>query len=158
MAFDRWRWLEQISPESAVAVAVKQLARMIADELSDWPPQVRLAEGPLAKRLGQVLVRGSRRPSTAAFEEAIQRVTWDLERNEEAIDFYGRNHHLERACPDPYDQIGSEVMAHYILEALFTLMDKTEGRVRRADLLVGLPLLRRHVVTRWRVEGAPPEN
>jgi len=149
MAANRWDWLDGLKPESAIMVAVKHVARMIADELTEWPPAVSHGEGQDSERFAEVLRAGAPRPSLPAFEEAVKRARWELTRDYHAIDFYERNHRLAEACPSARDQLASEVIQHYILESFFTLMERTENRVKRKDVLVGLELLARHVEARW---------
>lgn len=140
---DRWDWLEGLKPESAIIAAVKQMANLVAEELSSWPPAVRMTEGPGGSRFAEVVAPGATRPSRPAFEEALKRVRWELERDYDAIDHYERNHTLAKRCPDRADQIASEFIQHYILEAFYTLMEKTESRVKRKDVLVGIDALER---------------
>jgi hypothetical protein len=149
MSTNRWNWLEGLKPESAVEVGVKYVASMIADELSDWPPRVIIGEDPASKRFAELLEPGTRRPSLTAFHEAVRRARWELARDYDAIDHYERNHHLADACPSPRDRLGSELMRHFILESFFELIERTENRVKRADVLVGLELLEGHVRARW---------
>jgi hypothetical protein len=145
MSFDRWQWLERIQPESPISVAVKYVARMVADELLDWPPPINAPSGDGPSRFSEVLEAGSRRPSLAAFEQAIKRARWELTRDYDAIDFYERNHHLAKACPNTRDQLGSELIQHYILESFFELMERTEYRVKRKDVIVGVDMVRRRI-------------
>ena len=149
MAFDRWQWLERLEPESAISVAVKYMAKQVADELTSWPPKVIPLEGQGPSRFFQVLEPGAARPSLAAFEEAMKRARWEFARDFDAIDFYERNHHLARACPDSRDQLASEFIQHYILESFFALMEKTEYRVKRKDVIGGVDLLERRIRLVW---------
>ena len=143
--FNRWEWLEGLKPESAIAVAVKYMAKLVLEELTDWPPEVRLAEGRGPSRFAEVLAPGAPRPPWPAFEEAIKRARWELERDYDAINHYERNHYLAKSCPEPLDQVASEFIQHFILEAFYTLIEKTESRVKRRDVLVGLDSLERRL-------------
>jgi hypothetical protein len=145
MAFNRWDWLEGLKAESAIAVAVKYMAKLIADELFSWPPEVSLAQGPASSRFSELFEAGAPRPSIAAFEQAIQRARLELARDYDAINFYERNHHLAKACPEPREQLASEFIQHYILESFFVLMEKTNYQVKRKDALVGIDLLERRI-------------
>lgn len=141
MTSNRWEWLEGLRPESPVEVAVKYMAKLVADELADWPPEVRAPEGQGPSRFAEVLGPGAARPQMVVFKEAIKRARWELERDFDAIDFYERNHHLARQCPEPKDQLAAEFSRHYILEAFYTLIERTESRVKRKDVLVGVDLV-----------------
>ena len=149
MAFNRWEWLEGLKPQSAVAVAVKYMAEQIADELTHWPPEVSPAEGQSSSRLSGLLEPGSPRPSLPAYEEALKRARWELARDFDAIDYYERNHHLAKICPDERDQLASEFIGHYVLESFFVLMERTEYRVKRKDALIGIDLLQRRIKLVW---------
>ncbi len=146
---DRFDWLEGLAPQSATAVGVKYAARAIADELTEWPPRIVLGGDPRSQRFAALVAPGAKRPSMTAFREAVKRARWELERNYEAIDHYERNDHLAAACPDERERLGAELMRDFILEYFFELIERTENRVKRADVLVGLDDLERHVAARW---------
>jgi hypothetical protein len=141
MAANRWEWLEGLKPESAISVAVKYMARLIAEELAGWPPAVEITAEQVESRYADLLAPGAPRPSLTAYREAIKRARMELSRDFEAIDHYERNHLLAKACPATRDQLGSEFIQHYILESFFTLMEKTEYRVKRGDVLKGVDQL-----------------
>lgn len=145
MAFNRWEWLEGLKPESPITVAVRYMAEQISKELTRWPPEVMPTEGQETTGYSELLMPGSPRPVLAAYGEAIKRARWELARDFDAIDFYERNHHLAQACPSARDQKASEFIQHYILESFFTLMEKTEYRVKRKDVLAGVDLLERYL-------------
>lgn len=150
MAFNRWDWLERLQRESAISVAVRYVAEQVAaEDLTHWPPRVAAAAGPHYRRFAELLEPGSRRPALAAYQQAIKRARWDLAREFDAIDFYERNHHLEEACPDPRNQVASDLIRDYILESFFRLMEQTEYRVKRADVLVGVDQLERLIERVW---------
>lgn len=149
MATNRWEWLEGLKPESPIDVAVKYVAALIADELAAWPPPVSFAAGQSESRFGDLLGPGAERPSLAAFEEAIRRGRWELERNFDAIDHYARNRHIEAACPSERDRVASEFIQHYILESFFTLMEKTDYRVKRRDVIPGMDMVERRLKLIW---------
>ncbi|MCP4448947.1 MAG: hypothetical protein GY811_26980 [Myxococcales bacterium] len=156
MAVDRWEWLEGLKPESPIEVAVKYVAAMTADALTAWPPPIQMAEGQDG-RFGEILEPGADRPSLEAYEEAIKLARWELERNYEAIDFYARNNHIADACPATRDRLASEFIQHYVLESFFMLMEKTEYRVKRSDVLAGLGMVERRIKLVW-FETITPHN
>ncbi len=149
MAFNRWEWLEKLSPEPAILVAVKYMAKLVADELTSWPPEVSAAEGQASSRFAELLEPGAVRPSLAAYEEALKRARMELTRDFDAIDFYERNHHLAKACPSPRDQLASEFIQHYILESFFVLMERTDHRVKRKDVIIGVEFVEQRIKLLW---------
>jgi len=149
MAKDRWEWLEGLKPESPIDVAVKYVAAITANSLAAWPPVVKIAEGPNGSRFADILESGAERPSLAAYEEAIKRARWELRRDYEALDFYARNNHIANACPAERDQVASEFIQHYILESFFSLMEETEYRVKRKDVIPGLDMIERRLKLIW---------
>jgi hypothetical protein len=148
MALNRWDWLERLKKESAIQVAVKYMAELVAEELTSWPPEVTSTSGK-PSRFAELFEPESPRPSLSAYEEALRRARWELSRDFEAIDFYERNHHLARACPEPRNQLASEFIQHYVLESFFVLMERTEYRVKRPDALVGIDLLEKQIKLMW---------
>ncbi|MCP4444461.1 MAG: hypothetical protein GY811_03840 [Myxococcales bacterium] len=149
MAIDRWEWLEGLKAESPIDVAVKYVAALTADALAAWPPAISAVEGQEGSRFRDVLEPGAERPSLAAYEEAIKRARWELLRDYDAIDFYARNNHIVEACPAKRDQLASEFIQHYVLESFFVLMEKTEYRVKRKDVLPGLAMIDKRVKLVW---------
>lgn len=148
-AVDRWEWLEGVRRESAISVAVKQLAGLVADEVLRWPPRVALAEGHFQNRFGEILAPGAARPSRRAFEEALRCARWEIARDFAAIDFYERNGQRGKACSSRRDLLASEFIEQYILEAFFVLMEKTDSRVKRKDVLVGIDWVERRINVAW---------
>lgn len=149
MAKDRWEWLEGLKAESPIEVAVKYVAALTADALAAWPPAIQMAEGQSGGRFMALLEPGAERPGLAAFEEAIKRARWDLLRDYDALDFYARNNHIAKTCPSERDQLASEFIQHYVLESFFALMEKTEYRVKRKDVVVGLDMVEKRVKLVW---------
>ena len=149
---NRWEWLESMKPESTIAVAVKYMVKHIVDDLAAWPPQVVDQQGATPSRFADILARGSAKPAISAYREALKRVRWELTRDYDAINFYERNHHLKKACPDQRDQLASEFIQHYILESFYTLMERTDYRVKRPDVLVGVELLDKRWNAEWSVQ------
>ena len=154
---DRWEWLEGLKAESPIDVAVKYVAALTADTLLAWPPQIRAVEGQNGSRYASVLEPGSERPALATYEEAIKRARWELQRDYDAIDFYARNDGIAKACPSKRDQLASEFIQHYVLESFFGLMEKTEYRVKRADILPGLGMVEQRIKLIW-LETLTPKN
>ncbi len=146
---DRWEWLEGIKAESVVSVAVKHMARLVADELLDWPPHVATTDQRFYGRFGEVLQAGSPRPARAAYDEALRCARWELARDFEAIEYYDRNNKRAQACPEPRDRLASEFIQHYVLEAFFVLMEKTDYRVKRKDVVAGLDGVERRLSLSW---------
>lgn len=155
MATNRWEWLEGLKAETPIEIAVKYVAALAADELTAWPPSVSSPQN--GSRFSELLEFGAERPSLPAYEEAIKRGRWELLRDFDAIDFYARNNHIAQACPSKRDQLASEFIQHYILESFFTLMEKTEYRVKRKDVIPGLDMVERRVKLVW-FETIVPNN
>ena len=145
MVLNRWEWLEGVKPESPISVAIKYMAEQITTELTEWPPEVIPVGEQEATEFSEILSPGSPRPALSAFAEAIKRARWELARDSDAIDFYERNHHLAKACPNARDQTASVFIQHFILESFFMLMEKTENRVKRKDALEGVDLVERYL-------------
>lgn len=148
MAWNRWEWLEGLEPESLVDASVRHMAGLIADALVDWPPEV-AAYDSTDERVADLLSPGSPRPAAEAYEEAIRRVRWELDRDFDAIDHYERNHLLERACPNERDRRAAEFIQHYVLESFYFLMERTDYRVKRKDVRPGVDLVERRLALRF---------
>jgi len=137
---DRWQWLEDIRPQTLVEFAATQLAKILFDDFSAWPPQVQWP-GDGAGRYQELFEPDASRPSAGAFNEALKRARWDLARDFDAIEHYDRNHSLEKACPEPYDRLACVFIQDYVTEALFELIERTENRIKRLDAITCLDQL-----------------
>jgi hypothetical protein len=155
MTFNRWEWLESMKPESMISATVKYMTRQIAEEILAWPPQVSAMQTHAASRFSKILRPDAPRPALAAYEEALRRARWELERDYDAIDDYERNHRIAEACSAERDQIASEFIQHYILESYFALMEKTDYKIKRKDVLLGVEALGPLIKSMWLVNLAP---
>lgn len=136
----RWDWLEGVKAESPSRVAVRELCKLMVKELGAWPPELSWGESQVSTN-GQELFdeqAPQQLPSPTAIAEASKRLRWEFERNMEASDYYLRNRLLEKACEGRKDYLASEFLFEYLREGFFELMERTEGRIRRADILEGL--------------------
>lgn len=141
MSDSRWEWLEGIRPQTPVKWAVTQMAKILLEELSSWPPEIDWTDAGAEGRYGELFAAGAPAPSDAAFEQAITRAGWELTRDYDALEHYRRNNLLEQACPSSYDRLASAFIETYLTEAFFELFERTESRVKRRDALACLDQL-----------------
>jgi hypothetical protein len=135
MSNKRWDWLEGIRPQTPVEWAVTQMAKILLEELSSWPPEIAWTDAGAEGRYGDLFAADAPAPSNAAFDQAIMRAGWELARDHEALEHYQRNNLLEQACPSSYDRLASAFIETYLTEAFFELFERTDSRVKRRDAL-----------------------
>ncbi len=143
MSNKRWEWLEGIRPQTPVQWAVTEMAKILREELSDWPPELAWTDPAAEERHHELFTADARAPSYAALDQAITRTGWDLARDHQALEHYRRNNLLERACPEPYDRLASAFIESYLTEALLELIERTANRVKRRDAISCLDQLSR---------------
>ena len=141
MGDDRWEWLGGIRPQTPIAWAVTQMAKILLEELSSWPPDVAWTDPGAQGRYGDLFAADAPPPSFEALEQAITRANLDLAHEHDALAHYRRNNLLEQACPEAYDRLASEFVELYLTEALFELIERTENRVKRRDAIACLEQL-----------------
>lgn len=146
----RWEYLEGVVAETPTRVAVRELGKILVEELSAWPPTVDWTSDELRRRYAGLYAPGAALPLETAVTEAMKRVRWELSRDYEAIDYYERNHHLRHACPEERDRLACELIHLYVYEALLQLIERTENRVKRADLIEGLDRIEASLRAAWR--------
>ena len=129
----RWEWLEGVRAQTAAQWAVTEMAKILLQELASWPSDVAWADSASEGRYRELFAAEARTPSSAAITEAIARTRWELTHDDEALEHYRRNDLLERACPEPYDQLASAFIETYLTEALLELIERTENRLKRRD-------------------------
>ncbi len=150
MRMKRWEWLEGVKAETTARVCVRELCKVLTSELSKWPPEVSSCDEGMAAQMEALFYQSEFVPlGRVAMAEALKRLGWEFERNLSATDFYLRNHQLENACPDIGQQRASEFAFAYLREGFYELMERTEGRVLRSDVLDGLAELGILLYRRW---------
>ena len=135
---NRIEWIEGLKKETAARAAVRELRKLLIEELRDWPPEVEWSDATQRERFSPLYDSAASRPSLVAQQEATQRVRWEFSRDYEAIEHYERNHVLRKRCPDSNDRLSSVFLHFYLLEAFSQLIETTENRVKRQDILDGL--------------------
>ncbi len=133
----KFDWIEGLIPQTPIQLAVKELGKELANQTRHWPPST-ITPNEVGAHFAPLLAPGAPRPSFTAVTEALRRLRWELERDFIAADNYARTERLIEACPLPYDQLASDMLLAYFLEAHLGLVEATQNRVKRKDLLFGL--------------------
>ncbi len=141
-----WEWLEGVKSQSPSEVAIAELGKLLAEELGNWPPQVEWDSEEQRRPYEKLLAPGSATPSATVFVEALKLARWELEREDEALNQYLRNHHLERACPLQSEQQAATFLQLYFVEAFYELIERTENRVKRREIIAGWDTLQRRIL------------
>lgn len=150
---NRWDWIEDIKAVTPGHVAVRELGKVLADELGAWPPEVEWCDEGTRQRFAEILAPTAPSPSTSALAESLKLVRWELGHDFEAIDQYQRNHHLEKACPAQADQLACSFLQSYFIEAFLELIERTDNRVMRSDLTDGIDKLETRIKQAWQQQN-----
>ncbi len=143
----RWDYLYDLRPVSLTAHLIAELARIVAERITAWPPPIDgWASERERARFEPLVAMGAPRPDEAVFREAFRLARWELGREVEAVDDYMRHERWrELAGPDTLDAI--IFLWRYLTEELLTAQEATEGRVRRHELITCLDDIERRVFT-----------
>jgi hypothetical protein len=149
----RWEWIEGIRAETPSQVAVRELGKVLVSELKEWPPAVEWSDEGSRQRYAEIFAPDSVAPSSAVVAECFKVVRWELLRDFDAIGYYERNHELEKACPTRKEQLSWAFLRSYFSEAFFELIERTENRVTRRDLLAGMDELELRFKQSWQEQN-----
>ena len=149
---NRWEWIEGIRAETPSQVAVRELGKVLLSELENWPPAIEWSDEATRERYAEILTP-SAAPSLAVLSECFKVARWELQRDFDAIGHYERNHKLAEACPSKVEQLAFAFLRSYFTEAFFELIERTENRVNRRDLLSGMDELELRFQQAWRVHN-----
>ena len=135
---DRWSWLEGVRPTSLEDTLVHEAARVMADELFDWPPRIDWDDARMQAELAPLFAPAARGPSLAAIDVGFRFARWELERRYDAIDHAARNDTINRELDDARDRLMARFLWHWVPEWLFQLKERTGPRIARTHLLAAL--------------------
>ena len=132
----RWDWLYDVRSVPLTDYVLDEVAKKLRDRLADWPVQVLEwnSEGDRI-RFSPLVAPDSAPPDFYTFREAFRLASWELSREYEAIDSYMRREEWKNAGigPDGYDLL--VFLDRYLTEEMLAVLDVTEGRIGRRDLV-----------------------
>ena len=135
----RWDAIDRIRKQSAIEAIVAQMAKVLFDELSNWPPQITWSDQTTMKEKYEALFAPhAARPCAAAYAEAVKQARWDFSREFEALEHYRRNHHLEQVVDGAYDRT-SERLHSVLPHGILIRVDGTHRRPRSPRRRARLP-------------------
>lgn len=145
----RWEWMEGLTAETPAEALGRHVAKMLADELEGWPPEVDFSDEGQRARFAPLFAAGAPRPAFTAIEAGVERLKLELARDFEALDHDARNHGLEKACPAPLEQLAAQFAWTYLSESFAELFERTESRFKRRHALASLELLIARLRASW---------
>ncbi len=135
----RWDFLYELKPVPLTEHLVEELSKVVAEELERWPLALAsFASAEDAARFAPLLAPGAPRPDRKVYEAAFLLARLELEREFERIDEFMRNERW-RAYASPgasYDAM--ILLSRTLTELMLAVLEKTEGRVGRGQLVDGL--------------------
>ena len=144
---DRWTRLLESKPIPIAEHLREEVGKLLAQDLSGWPPPITELDPVLGARFAPLLEPGYPCPSPAVYAEAFKLARWELLREIEAGDDYLRNRrYQERGLSEP-DKLPLLFLSRWLTEQLLGLAEATEGRLKRTDLLDCLDRVARHLPT-----------
>lgn len=130
----RWEHLLEQRPVPLVDHLVEEISKLLAKDLSRWPPPVAELDAASGAGFAPLLAEGYPRPARAAYAEAFRLARFDLEHDLDAYDDYMRNRRwAERGLPAGAKQ-ELLFLSRWLTEQMFALGEATEGRVKRKHM------------------------
>ncbi len=119
----RWDWLEGAKARALPEVIAEELGKVIAAELARWPPDVEWIDENARARLAHL----ADRPAADTWRAGFQLARWELTRESAAAEAWRRG-----AGGD--ERRAAELIALVVTEAMFDVIERTAGRVKRRHL------------------------
>lgn len=130
----RWDFLYDLKTRPAIEVLLDEAAKVIAGDLSRWPPPLETAAPELAPLLA------GERPHRDAYRQAFVLARHDLRHEYEELELREAEAHLA-----PEEAAAARFLWHYLTERAFELNEALESRLTRRDLVALLDRVER----RW---------
>ncbi|HET9449280.1 MAG TPA: hypothetical protein VFO83_00270 [Aggregicoccus sp.] len=138
----RWDHLFEARPVPLVDHLLEEVARLLATDLSRWPPPVQEVDALTTSAAFAELLAGEHpRPAPAVYTEALKLARLDLRRELDAYDEYMRNQRYLEQGLAPADRPALLLLERWLVEQLLALAEATEGRLKRPQLLRCLDLV-----------------
>ena len=138
----RWESILDSKPVPLLTHLLNEVAKQLVADLRQWPPPV--AEPPVEPSpFAQFYREPSPKPTHRVYEEALQLIQWELERQFDAIDDYMRNHRWAAAGQMPADKPRVLLLTQWLVEQLLSLAEATQGRVNRPKMIEAVSNIRR---------------
>lgn len=130
----RWNRLLETKPLSLIDHLLTEMAKLIAQDLSTWPLPIQELDPALSACYREVIAAESR-PADGVFAEAFRLTRWELKREVDAIDEYMRNLRWMSFGLSSRDKAPILFVARWLLEQYLSLLESTNSRITRVDLL-----------------------
>lgn len=134
----RWDFLEGVRPVAAADVIVTEMAKVIAEEITRWPPRVEWTDAASAAKFAPLYKPGTPSPGEAAVREGFRLARWELLHELDAIDYHLRNDQNALGARSVHDRLAVELLWKLLPELLYELTERTENRLKRAHLMACL--------------------
>ena len=131
----RWDHLFELKPKPLAVHVVEEVARLIAQDLSQWPPPVVEWSTEADRRKYSALFSANAvRPGPETLREAFKLARWEMQRDVQAIDDYMTEERWRTAGVSDDDFLALLFLHQWLVEQMLALSEATEGRVRRPQL------------------------
>jgi hypothetical protein len=130
----RWERLLDSKPIPVLDHLIEEVAKLFAESLKRWPPEIDDATAPTLALLHERPLR----PEDAMFREAFRLARWDLDREFDAFDDYIRNQRWLAAGLTPTDKPLLLFLSRFLTEQALGLNEATQGRIDRKRMLTVL--------------------
>ena len=142
----RWDLILDQKPVPVVDYLLAEAARLFANDLKKWPPEVDAADDAHAVSLTELFEKNPAAPSPVIWSHAFQLARWDLEHADDATQDYFRNQRWTEAGLSVQEKPMLLFLSRWILEQLLSFGEATNGRVSRPGLIEVLTQTQRNLL------------
>lgn len=132
---DRWDALLASKPVSLVDHLLEEVARVIARDLSQWPPPVGEWDPRTGAAFAPLFEPDAPLPHPAIYPEAQKLACLSLGRELDAYDAYLRNRRYQEAGLPERDRTALLFLVRWLEEQMLALAEATGGRIKRPALV-----------------------
>jgi hypothetical protein len=131
----RWDHLFELKPRPLAEQLIDEMARLLAQDLSHWPPPVEAWTSEAdRKKFAPLFKAEAIRPDGATFREALRLARLEMKRDVPAIDDYMTREQWRSAGVPQRDFLALLFLHQWLVEQMLALNEATEGRIKRSQL------------------------
>jgi len=131
----RWDHLFALKPKPLTEVLLDEVAGLLSQELTDWPPTVLdWSSDADRRRFAPLFEPEAKPPGPATVHEAFRLARWEMQRDLLAIDSYMTGTQWRSAGVADSEFLALLFLHTWLVEQMLSLSEATEGRIKRTQL------------------------
>lgn len=131
----RYDWLYELRPQPIKEVLIGQLAKILAEQLAHWPPEIEEWDDAVAQARFAPLYSERHRPRAPLYRHAFHLTKLELQREYEAIDHEMRNETWRAHADHPQSYEALQLLIRWLVDVLLAIKERANQNITRPDLV-----------------------